>query len=145
MTNNGEKKLTGIPPCYRCGASPCTCADGITLIHADCREVLPMIEAGSVEITLTSPPYNTLPTAHKPSGLHGERKSGVNRWIEKAANSYHDSMDEKVYQMWLREIMEECRRVSRGLVWLNHKIRYRGGEAIHPARLFPWPDGRLAV
>lgn len=31
--------------------------DGICLIHADCREVLPLLEAGSVDAVVTDPPY----------------------------------------------------------------------------------------
>ncbi len=30
---------------------------GITLYHGDCREVLPTLEAGSVDLVLTDPPY----------------------------------------------------------------------------------------
>jgi DNA modification methylase len=41
--------------CYRCKAWPCVCADGITLIHGDCREVLPQLEP--VDLVLTDPPY----------------------------------------------------------------------------------------
>ena len=110
----------------------------IQLYNADCRDVLPTLEAGSVAITVTSPPYNTLPQSHKPSGLHGERKTGVNKWIERAAKGYADNMPEDDYQEWLRGIVGECIRVSSGLVWVNHKIRYRDGEAIHPARMLPW-------
>lgn len=43
--------------CYRCHAWPCICADGVTLIHGDCREVLPELEAGSVDVILTDPPW----------------------------------------------------------------------------------------
>ncbi len=42
--------------CYRCKAWPCSCPDGITLIHGDCREVLPLLEAGSVGLVVTDPP-----------------------------------------------------------------------------------------
>lgn len=31
--------------------------DGITIYHGDCREVLPTIQAGSVDLVLTDPPY----------------------------------------------------------------------------------------
>jgi site-specific DNA-methyltransferase (adenine-specific) len=31
--------------------------DGITIYHADCRDVLPTLEAGSVDLVLTDPPY----------------------------------------------------------------------------------------
>jgi DNA modification methylase len=109
------------------------------LIHGDCLEVLRGMEDDCVDAVVTSPPYNTLPAKHSPSGLHGERKSGVNKWIAKAANGYADQRDEGEYQDWLREIITECLRVSRGLVWINHKVRYRDGYAVHPARMFPFP------
>ena len=31
--------------------------DGITIYNADCRDVLPTLEAGSVDLVLTDPPY----------------------------------------------------------------------------------------
>jgi site-specific DNA-methyltransferase (adenine-specific) len=31
--------------------------DGITIYHGDCREVLPTLQAGSVDLVLTDPPY----------------------------------------------------------------------------------------
>lgn len=46
-----------LPNCYRCGNQPCTCADWCTIYHADCRDVLPLLEAGSVDLVLTDPPY----------------------------------------------------------------------------------------
>ena len=41
--------------CYRCRAWPCQCRDGQTIIHGDCREVLPLLEP--VDLVLTDPPY----------------------------------------------------------------------------------------
>ena len=41
--------------CYRCGHAPCDCADGITIYHGDCREILPQLEP--VDLVLTDPPY----------------------------------------------------------------------------------------
>ncbi|MPZ71415.1 MAG: hypothetical protein GEU71_18115 [Actinobacteria bacterium] len=41
--------------CYRCKAWPCVCHDGITIIHGDCRDVLPQLEP--VDLVLTDPPY----------------------------------------------------------------------------------------
>jgi site-specific DNA-methyltransferase (adenine-specific) len=31
--------------------------DGITIYHADCRDILPLIDPGSVDLVLTDPPY----------------------------------------------------------------------------------------
>lgn len=46
-----------LPQCYRCGKQPCDCKDGITLYHADCREVVPLLDTGSIDLVLTDPPY----------------------------------------------------------------------------------------
>ncbi len=46
--------MTDLPACYRCGKQPCECVDGITLYHADCRDLLPMIEA---DVVITDPPW----------------------------------------------------------------------------------------
>ena len=65
--------VTGLPNCYRCKAQPCTCADGITLYHADCRDVLPLLEPGSVDLVLTDPPYGA-------TNIHWD-KCGITEWI----------------------------------------------------------------
>jgi DNA modification methylase len=108
---------------------------GITIYHGDCLEVLPTVKA---DVVVTSPPYNTLPTSSRASGLHAERASGVNQWLARAARGYADSMPEAQYQEWLRGIVEQCLGIC-SLVWINHKIRYRDGEAIHPVRFLPFP------
>ena len=109
------------------------------VITGDALEVLRTLPAGSVDAVVTSPPYNTLPAKHAPSGLHADRASGVNKWIQKAADGYADQRPEEEYQAELVLIVGECLRVSRGLVWINHKVRYRDGVAIHPARMLPFP------
>ncbi len=46
--------------------------DGIKLFHADCREVLPTLGSGTVDLVLTDPPYNAI-----------NRKTGGLRQIDK--------------------------------------------------------------
>jgi DNA modification methylase len=108
-----------------------------SLYLGDCAKILPQLSM--VECVMTSPPYNTLPQYKKPSGLHSERKSGVNKWLSRAVDSYSDNMPEDEYQAWLVAIIEACAEKCLGLVWVNHKIRYRDGIAIHPARMFSLP------
>ncbi|MHC4715342.1 MAG: DNA-methyltransferase [Planctomycetota bacterium] len=43
--------------CYRCKTWPCECAAGITLIPGDCRDVLPQLEAASIDLVFTDPPF----------------------------------------------------------------------------------------
>jgi site-specific DNA-methyltransferase (adenine-specific) len=104
----------------------------------DCLNVMREMSDGSVDAVVTSPPYNTLPASNKPSGLHGP-KGGRGKWVAKAANGYFDQRPEAEYQAWLRKVVAECLRVSRGLVWVNHKVRYRDGYAVHPVRFLPFP------
>lgn len=108
-----------------------------TLYLGDCLEILPTL--GKVDAVVTSPPYNTLPSSAHASGLHAERKSGRNLWMENAAKGYADQRPEEEYQKWLVEVIAACVERTDGLVWVNHKVRYRDGVAIHPARMFPFP------
>lgn len=108
---------------------------GITIYHGDCREILPTLKADCV---VTSPPYNTLPQSANSSGLH-KPKGGVNAWMLKASLGYSDNMPEEEYQVWLNGILHQCAEITRGLVWMNHKIRYRDGHAIHPIRFVDLP------
>jgi len=91
----------------------------------------------SVDITITSPPYNQLGLRipSNPTGMH--RNNTFYRNVCKIG--YADDIDETDYQQWVRNIVEECMRISRGLVWINHKIRYRDGVGIHPISFLPYP------
>jgi DNA modification methylase len=106
-------------------------ADGITIYYGDCFQILKALT--EVDIVVTSPPYNTLPTSGKASGLHAERKTGKNLWLERAADGYDEyGKDELGYQIWLEQILMRCSEIAKGIVWVNHKTRYRDGIAVHP-------------
>lgn len=110
----------------------------IELKVGDCLEVMRRMPDNSVDIVVTSPPYNTLPVKCKPSGMRAEYKTG-DKWQKKAASGYFDQRPEDEYQQWLHDVVAECLRVSKGLVWINHKVRYRNGVAVHPIRFLPFP------
>jgi len=64
---------------------------GQRLIHGDCLNVLPMLAAESVDVVVTSPPYNL----------------GI------AYRRYQDSRAEQDYLAWLLHVAGEVRRVMR--------------------------------
>lgn len=110
------------------------------LILGDCLEVMRGMEAGSADVVVTSPPYNQLDrrvTGRRPGSLGMHEDNAFLRNV--AGLGYSDYLPEPEYQRWLADVVRECLRVARGLVWINHKIRYRDGEAIHPARFLPFP------
>jgi site-specific DNA-methyltransferase (adenine-specific) len=109
----------------------------IKLHCGDCLKVLKRLPDKSVDCVVTSPPYNQLGSRipRIPSGMHRN-----DRWFSKVARRcYADDLPEPDYQHWLSSIVDECLRVSKGLVWINHKLRFRGGVGIHPARFLDFP------
>ena len=90
----------------------------------DCLEGLRALEDESVDLIITSPPYNLGKSHH----------TGNNHF--KAYTDYDDDMPEELYQKWQVEILNECYRVLKkdGSLWYNHKNRIRNGEQIEPYR-----------
>ena len=99
----------------------------------DCLEILPTLEAGSVDITISSPPYNMIPKT-KPSGIYAERCRKLNKGYE----SHADDLPQIDYEEWVRNVFQMCRDKTVGLMWINHKCKYVNKQARHPARIFPW-------
>ena len=105
------------------------------LYLGDCLEILPTLE--KVDAVITSPPYNTLKPSAKPSGLHAERKTGINEWMEKQGG-YFDQRSEEDYQLWQQSMLDAALSIA-GVVWINHKTRYRDGYGIHPLQFYKAP------
>ena len=59
--------------------------DGVTIYHADCRDILPSIDPTSVDLLLTDPPYGmALDTDY---GKPGKHKNGGLRWPSVAGDA----------------------------------------------------------
>lgn len=107
------------------------------IYHCDALTLLRAMPDESVDIVVTSPPYNLQWKTSANMGLFQGSS-----WVEEFTNGYSgygDNQPEDQYQAWLQSIVRECLRVSRGLVWINHKTRYRDGAAIHPLQFLPFP------
>lgn len=105
----------------------------------DALEGLKSLEDESINLIITSPPYNK-------TGLNGYRKPSElwNRSIIYAGDINADNMPEKDYQKWQIEILNECYRVLKtdGSMFYNHKDRIINGkgEILSPYRwLFQTP------
>lgn len=102
-----------------------------TLYCGDALDVLLIIE--SVDITVSSPPYNMIPST-KASGIYAEHSHKLNNGYK----SHADDMPQESYEEWMRGVFGECLRLSRGLVWVNHKTKFIDKKARHPLRYLPW-------
>lgn len=109
----------------------------INLHNVDCMEFMRGLPDKAYDVVVTSPPYNTLDHGDTGHGIHEN-----NAFVKKSAGGYashSDNMPELEYQKWMNDMLRECLRVSKGLVWINHKVRYRDGKGIHPLHFFKAP------
>lgn len=91
----------------------------VELFKGDCLEFMKGLKSESVDLVVTSPPYN-IGTGRGPSWDNVE-------WCE-------DTMPEEEYQAWQVNVLNEAYRIvkSTGSIFYNHKIRRRECKAIHP-------------
>ena len=89
------------------------------IYNIDVLEGLKQLEDNSIDLIITSPPYNI-----------GKMHSNHIQFGTYAGND----MDEKEYQDWQVKILDECFRVLKqsGSMFYNHKVRIKNGLAIHP-------------
>lgn len=89
------------------------------VIQGDCLEVMKDIPDKSIDMILTSPPYNLGNTHHTGNKRH---------------KAYDDNLPEKEYQEWQIAVLNECYRVLKddGSLIYNHKNRIKDGVQITP-------------
>lgn len=109
----------------------------IRLYLGDCMEVLANLKKESADIAMTSPPYNIKGGEHPCSGMFGNTRRA--RPLKITQEWYEDNMSEEKYWEWINEVVAQLRRVCKGLVWVNHKVRFFEREAIHPVRMIQQP------
>ena len=85
----------------------------------DCLEGLKKVDDKSIDLIITSPPYNLGNSHHTGFVKH---------------KSYDDNMDEGSYQEWQVQVLNECFRVLKknGSMIYNHKNRIKNGIQISP-------------
>lgn len=89
------------------------------IYNKDCLEGLRKLPNKSVDLIITSPPYNI-----------GNMKSNHIKYGTYSGNN----MKESEYQQWQIDILKECFRVLKdeGSMFYNHKVRIKQGKGTHP-------------
>lgn len=99
----------------------------------DCLELLKQMKDNSIDVIITSPPYNK-------AGYEGfirkrhKKDNWIKRNIDYDDNELNDFMEEQKYQNWQIEVLNECFRVLKddGSLFYNHKIRMAKHKSSHP-------------
>jgi site-specific DNA-methyltransferase (adenine-specific) len=103
--------------------------DAVTIYHGDCMEVMPSLADDSVEVVVTSPPYNM---GLVPGGNgRGMYRPGANNKGGRFRDGYGvhtDDLDQTVYDEWQRACLAEMWRVTSQAVFYNHRPRVEHGR-----------------
>ena len=98
------------------------------IINGDCLEVLRKLPDESIDLVVTSPPYNL-----KNSTGNGMKDGRGGKWANAALiegyENYDDCMPNEEYAKWQHEVLLECLRVIKddGAIFYNHKWRVQAG------------------
>lgn len=96
------------------------------IYNEDCLETLAKMEDNSIDLIVTSPPYNK--NFYAPSSGADKSWSAL-RGRQIPYDVYNDSMPPQDYENWQRKIISECVRVLKtsGSLFYNHKDILVGG------------------
>ncbi|KKW22198.1 MAG: methylase N-4/N-6 domain protein [Parcubacteria group bacterium GW2011_GWA2_51_12] len=98
------------------------------IVCGDALEIMRLIPDGSVDLVVTSPPYNL-----KNSTGNGMKDGRGGKWANAALQNgythHGDSMPHEEYVEWQRNCLKEMMRVipDDGAIFYNHKWRVQGG------------------
>ena len=89
------------------------------ILHSDCLELMKQIPDRSVDLTITSPPYNLGNNHHTGKFKH---------------QPYHDDMPEPMYEQQQIRVLSELYRITKdnGSLLYNHKNRIKKGKQLTP-------------
>lgn len=109
------------------------------IYRGDCLEVMKSMPSGSVDLIVTSPPYNL--GFSKRRGMKDSSKSSLwhtGKLLDGYA-SYDDALPHDEYVEWQRNVLRECWRLlsDEGAIYLNHKPRIQKGLLWTPLDLNP--------
>lgn len=98
----------------------------------DCLETLSKIDDDSIDLVITSPPYNK---GYWSKNEHFHHKKKIEY------DGFNDCLSPEEYEKWQRTILDECIRVIKptGSIWYNHIDILRKCLTIHPTYVYDYP------
>ena len=108
------------------------------IFNEDCLTTLKRLEDNSVNLIVTSPPYNK----NYYSAKDQTPKKGFSvAWRKISYDSFSDNLEPKEYINWQKEILKECCRVLKedGSIFYNHSDILNKHNTIHPTFVYDFP------
>jgi len=100
----------------------------IETILGDCLEEMKKIPDKSIDLVVTSPPYNKHSANRKCGKTDSWQKANIKY------GDFNDDMPETEYQEWQKNVLRECVRIIKkdGSIFYNHKPRIVNHKIIFP-------------
>jgi modification methylase len=99
------------------------------IICGDCLEVMRQMPSESIDLVVTSPPYNLKNSTG--NGMKAGTKTGrwANNPLQNGYAHHSDNMPHEEYVVWQRECLTEMLRLIKndGAIFYNHKWRVQAG------------------
>ena len=98
------------------------------VICGDCLEVMKDIPDKSIDLVVTSPPYNKASANRKCGKTDSWQQANIDY------GDFKDNLPEQEYQKWQQNIIRECLRILKndGSIFYNHKYRIVNHRIISP-------------
>lgn len=96
------------------------------VLYLKSSENMREVETKSVDLIVTSPPYNI--------DINYGNKTSKGKTIESKGKKYKDNLSETEYRKLLENVFNECKRVLKdnGSIWINIKNRYLNEQIVPP-------------
>lgn len=112
------------------------------IYNEDCLLTLGRMEDNSVDLIVTSPPYN--------KGYYAQLSGRIEKMNWNMVinyDSYEDCMKPEDYEQWQRNIISECIRVLKptGSLFYNHKDIISQGLIVHPKWVYDFNVRELII
>lgn len=107
------------------------------IYQEDCLKTLERLEDNSIDLVITSPPYN--------KGYWSRNRRMDNGFHTKSRRIdygvFDDCMEPEEYERWQRQILDECVRVIKptGSIFYNHTPIQRDLNEINPTYIYDYP------
>ena len=105
------------------------------IYDGDVRDLLPLVPSESIDVVVTSPPYNLGSRyANQGGGAIQGKWSKVIQY-----DDYQDNLPEDEYRDWQQDVISELWRVIKptGAIFYNHRPRIQKGSVWHRLDLLP--------
>lgn len=99
------------------------------IICGDCLDIMKMIPSESLDLVVTSPPYNLSIRKNPAKTVHWKAKWNKSKLQSTGYDIHNDYMPEDKYIAWQKNVLAECFRLIKndGAIFYNHKWRVQKG------------------